>query len=49
MALHDKSDTAKVKHLFITGAECQLLLAKIASTSCANMLLKCPVEGKGQY
>ena len=39
LAFRNKSDVAKVKHLFMAGTRCQLLVAKTASTVRASMLL----------
>ena len=40
MALSSCSDSHKVKHLFVAGARCQLLVAKTASTMWGNLILK---------
>ena len=39
-ALHGLFESKKLKHLFVAGARCQLLVAKMASTMWANHL-KC--------
>ena len=41
LAPHDRSDTAKVKNLFMADSRCQLLVAKTAFTIWANTLLRC--------
>ena len=41
MALSDSSNLKKIKHLFVAGTYCQLLVAKTASAIWVNLLLKC--------
>ena len=40
LALLDSLEAKKLKHLFVVGARCQLLVVKMSSTKWANLLLK---------